>query len=275
MSAIDDDSQLDSLSRVNNELMNLHRELTKANAELVRAVRQKNEVLGMAAHDLRNPLAVILTYSSLLEKDAVHRLTREQHDFVTVIKQTSGFMLRLINDLLDAASIEAGELRLLPCATDLRQVLRDNVKRNRLLAAKKRIAIELREPSEARECSCDAAKIEQVLNNLLGNAFKFARPDTHVQVQLRYESSFATVSVHDEGPGIPQHELPKLFQAFSTTSVRSSDERSTGLGLAIARKIVEGHGGRIWVESEVGQGSTFSFALPFPKQGWSARCSGP
>jgi signal transduction histidine kinase len=109
----------------------------------------------------------------------------------------------------------------------------------------------------------DSGKIEQVLNNLLGNAIKFSHPDTTIEVSVQAGANAVTVAVRDQGQGIPADELSRLFRNFGTTRVRgTAGEPSTGLGLAIARKIVEGHGGTVAVDSAVGQGSTFSFSLP-------------
>ena len=113
----------------------------------------------------------------------------------------------------------------------------------------------------------DEQKLEQALNNLIGNAVKFSYPESVVEVDIRRLGEEVVVSVRDHGQGIPAHETKQLFQPFATTSVRgTAGEKSTGLGLAITRKVVEGHGGRIWLESRVGEGSTFSFSLPLPKE---------
>ncbi len=258
------DSRLyEDLSRLNNELANLQREMVKKNVELERLNEQKNRFLGMAAHDLRNPLGVIRTYSEFLETEAAAVLNEEQREFVTTIKETSEFMLRMVTDLLDVSAIEAGELKLDRQPADLAHLVRRNVTLNRVLAAKKDIAIEFEPPAAFPEFSFDAGKIEQVLNNLLSNAVKFSHRGTTVRVRVTAADGFATVAVQDQGQGIPAADLPKLFKPFSRTSVSSTaGEQSTGLGLAIVRRMVEGHGGRIWVESVVGEGSTFFFTLP-------------
>ncbi len=258
-----EDSVYEELSRLNNDMANLQREMAKKNSDLERLNAQKNRLLGMAAHDLRNPLGIILTYAEFLETEAADALNEEQREFVTTIKETSQFMLRLVTDLLDVSAIEAGQLKLDRKPTDLVRLIRHNVTLNRVLAGKKDIAVEFDAPAAFPPLSFDAGKIEQVLNNLIGNAVKFSHRGTQVQVRLTGTPDLVTVAVEDHGQGIPAADLPKLFKPFGTASVRSTDgEQSTGLGLAIVRRIVEGHGGRIWVESEVGKGSTFSFTLP-------------
>jgi signal transduction histidine kinase len=263
-----DDSVYEELSRLNNDMANLQREMAKKNAELQQLNVQKNRLLGMAAHDLRNPLGVILSYAEFLETEAFDALNEEQREFVTTIKDTSEFMLRLVTDLLDVTAIEAGQLKLDRQPADLVRLIQHNVALNRVLAAKKDIAVEFDAPAACPPFALDAGKIEQVLNNLIGNAVKFSHRGTRVQVRLTGGQDVVTVAVADRGQGIPAADLPKLFTPFSKTSVRSTGgEQSTGLGLAIVRRIVEGHGGRIWVESEVGQGSTFFFALPLADGG--------
>ncbi len=257
------DALYDELSALNNEMANLQREMARKNVELEALNEQKNRFLGMAAHDLRNPLGVILAYSEFLEAEAGGGLNDAQREFVSTIKRTSEFMLRLVNDLLDVATIEAGQLKLDRHSADLLQIVRQNVTLNRVLAARKQITVDLDLPATLPRIPFDAGKIEQVLNNLLSNAVKFSHPGTAVRVRVACADGFATIAVQDHGQGIPEDDLPKLFKPFSNTSVRgTAGEQTTGLGLAIVRRIVEGHGGRIWVESEVGKGSTFSFTLP-------------
>lgn len=258
-----DDSVYEDLSRLNNDMANLQRELARKNAELTQLNEQKNRLLGMAAHDLRSPLGVISTYAEFLETEAAAVLTPEQREFVTTIKDTSDFMLRMVTDLLDVTAIEAGQLRLDRQPADLAALIQHSAALNRVLATKKNIGVEFAAPAAVPSLSFDAGKIEQVLNNLIGNAVKFSHPGTRVRLSLTCAAGLATIAVEDQGQGIPAKDLEKLFKPFSKTSVRSTaGEQSTGLGLAIVRRIVEGHGGRIWVESVVGQGSTFSFTLP-------------
>jgi two-component system, OmpR family, sensor kinase len=259
-----DDEVYEELSRLNNDMANLQRQMAKKNVELEQLNEQKNRLLGMAAHDLRSPLGIILTYAEFLETEAAAVLNDEQREFVTTIKDTSEFMLKMVTDLLDVTAIEAGQLRLDRRPTDVAQLIAHNVTLNRVLATKKDIAVEFDAPAPLPTLTIDAGKIEQVLNNLIGNAIKFSHRGTRVRITLTATTELATVAVQDQGQGIPAADLSKLFKPFSTLSVRSTDgEQSTGLGLAIVRRIVEGHGGRIWVDSEVGKGSTFSFTLPF------------
>jgi len=253
----------EELTRLNNELINLQRELARKNAELARLNELKNQFLGMAAHDLRNPLAAIMTYSEFIIEDLADGASSLNQEFIEIIHGSSMFMLGMINDLLDITTIESGRLDLSLECVDLAELIERNVTLNGVLAQRKQIELAFEAVDPLPELLLDRAKIEQVLNNLISNAIKYSHTDTHVHIRLAREGTAAQISVADQGQGIPASELGKLFQYFGRTSVQSTGgERSTGLGLAIARKIVEGHGGRIWVESEPGHGSTFYFTLP-------------
>jgi signal transduction histidine kinase len=260
-----DSALYNEISRLNNELVAMQRELAKKNAELERLNALKNQFLGMAAHDLRNPLSVIMSYSEFLMEDVGASLGDQQREFLNIIRSSSEFMLRLVNDLLDIAQIEAGQLRLDLQPTDLVALVRHNIALNRVLAAKKHIEIQLSDEPLPR-LPLDASKIEQVLNNLIGNAIKFSSPHTTITVRVTRPANDSTsvlLAVQDQGPGIPPNELDKLFKPFQRTSVKSpTGEKSTGLGLTIVKKIVEGHNGKIWVESQVGKGTVFFVALP-------------
>ncbi|MDP1792908.1 MAG: HAMP domain-containing sensor histidine kinase [Acidimicrobiales bacterium] len=253
----------EEMTRVNNELVNLHRELSKRNVQLTELNEQKNRLLGMAAHDLRNPLGNIFSYAGFLEEDAAAVLNDDQREFVATIKGQSKFMLDLVTDLLDVASIEAGHLSLRREAVVLEALVAHCVTMHRSLATRKDITIQYEPGPPTNEIHVDPGKIEQVVNNLLENAVKFSTRGALVEVRVDRASNDTTVSVADHGQGIPPQDLSKLFLPFGTTSVRGTEgEQSTGLGLSIARRIVEGHGGHIGVVSEPGVGSTFSFTLP-------------
>ena len=257
------DEIYEELTRLNNDMADMQRELVKENAELVSLNLLKNRLLEMAAHDLKNPLGVILTYSEFLETEAAAVLDEEQREFVRTIRETSEFMLRMVTDLLNVSAIEAGQMILDRQPGDLVRLVRRNLTMNRVLAARKQILVKFDPPADFPVISFDAGKIEQVLNNLVENAIKFSHCGTCVHVRLNHDLVTVTIAVADEGQGIPAADLPKLFKPFGTTSIRgTSGESSTGLGLAIVQKMVEGHGGRIWVESEVGKGTTFRFTLP-------------
>jgi signal transduction histidine kinase len=269
---VDGDTELyNELARLNNELITAQREVIKRNIELERLNEVKNQFIGVAAHDLRNPLQVIEGYSQMLLDMHIGELTPQQHKFISVIRKNSDFMLNLITDLLYISKIEAGKLQLELTETDLTALLERNVELNRLMAERKKINILFTRQEDLPTVVVDAPKIEQVLNNLISNGIKFSHPGTNVEVLAFRREKEVVVSVRDEGQGIPPDEIGRLFIPFENLSVKSTGgEQSTGLGLAIVKRIVEGHGGSIWVQSEKGTGSTFSFSLPVIESASSA-----
>lgn len=270
--ALEKDSRVyEELMCVNNDLANLQRELFRKNVELGDMNEQKNQFLGMAAHDLRSPLGAIMSYSEFLEEEAGPQLSQEHREFITTIKDSSQFMLGLINDLLDITQFESGKLKMELRPLDLLDVVRRNVALNLILGAKKQIRVVLNPGPPLPHLLADRGKIEQVLNNLLSNAIKFSHMDTEVTVDLGLEDRYAVITIADHGQGIPEEDIPKLFKPFSRTRVKSTGgESSTGLGLLIVRRIVEGHGGSVSVKSQVGKGTAFCVRLPLGQSTGSA-----
>jgi len=256
----------DEISELNNTLVNLQRELTRKNIELARLNELKNKFLGMAAHDLRNPIGVIMGFSDFLMEDMETVMSEDQIQMLITIQHSSEFMLHLLEDLLDITAIESGKLVLELQKADLVSLVRKNANLNGIIATKKNINIQIEVPGFIPEVKIDVNKIEQVMNNLISNAIKYSMPGTLIKVNISCENDLIIVAVKDQGQGIPADEIEKLFKPFQRTSVRATaGEKSTGLGLSIVRNIVLGHGGNIWVESKLGEGSTFSFSIPANK----------
>lgn len=251
----------DELTRLNNELANIQRELFKKNAELEALNEQKNRFIGMAAHDLRNPLGVIFGSSQCMMESM--NLNEEQMEFAAMINDSSKFMLELVNDILDISKIESGKVELKISGQDLNEIIKDSVKVNKIMAARKNIELNFENSSRQIPVNIDIHKIRQVLDNLISNAIKFSFPGSAVEVAAGLKDGAALVCVKDSGQGIAEDELHKLFQPFSRTSTQSTaGEMNTGLGLAICKKIIESHGGKIWAESAVKKGTSFYFTLP-------------
>jgi two-component system, OmpR family, sensor kinase len=253
----------EELSRLNNDLVNMQRELSKKNRELDELNKLKNQFLGIAAHDLRNPLGVIMNFSDFLLEDLEKELSGDQLTMLNAIQTSSEFMLHLLEDLLDITAIESGKLNLDIQKVDLLDLIQKNVHLNANIAAKKNISIQVEVTEHIPTVNIDTNKIEQVLNNLISNAIKFSLSNTTIKIKISQFENEVNVSVIDQGPGIPAHEIDKLFKPFQKTSVKATGgEKSTGLGLSIVRNIVQGHGGEVSVQSEIGVGSTFCFSLP-------------
>jgi len=254
--------------QLTNETSNLARELAKKNAELNQLNETKSHFIGMAAHDLRNPIGIIRSYSEFLLDNANQKQEAENVDFLSEILTTCDFMLHLLNDLLDITKIEAGKIRLKLQPIDLVDLIAHNLVLNRRLAEKKGIHLVFTHPEPIPSVPADPVRIEQVLNNLVSNAIKFSQGGTTVTITVFRSDTFVTVSIRDQGPGIPEDERSRLFQPFYRASIQpTGGESSTGLGLAIARKLVQEHLGQMHVESEMGQGSTFYFSLPLDGPG--------
>ncbi|WP_291322781.1 HAMP domain-containing sensor histidine kinase [Desulfonatronospira sp.] len=257
-----------NLVQLNNEFSNLNRELQKKNTELTKLNELKNHFLGMAAHDLRNPLGAIRNLSEFLLEEASDSLSAEYIQFLEIIHSSSNFMLSLLDQLLDIARIEAGKLELDYQSTDLISLIKSSVDINKILAEKKKVQIRLEHFEAIPFVELDSMKIEQVMHNLLSNAVKFSPEGGLIKVHVFLSGNHVTVSVTDKGPGIPEEDIQKLYQPFAKTSVKApGGEKSTGLGLAIVHKIILGHMGKIWVESKVDHGTTFFFSLPLKAGG--------
>ncbi len=261
---VDEDHRIyNDITALNNELVNLQRELARKNAELVHLNDLKNKFLGMAAHDLRNPIGIISSYSDFLIDETKTILSAEHKEFLDIINSSSQFMLALIDDLLDITRIESGKIDLNQEHIPIEKLMAKIIGLNRVLSHKKNIEIDLIDKNPGTIVFVDAPKMEQVFNNLISNAIKFSLPWATVKVEISNIDNSVVIAVRDQGQGIPETELDKLFKPFQKTSVKSTGgEKSTGLGLSIAKRIVEAHKGSITVESTAGKGTSISVKLP-------------
>lgn len=236
-------------------------------AQLSKANADKNSLLSTAAHDLRNPLASISTLANFLRDGTIGPLTADQRDLVETICTTSHSMLGMVNDLLDVVTIESGELKLHLEKTNCTALIERCVFVANMEAAKKRSVVQFPAPAEAAVLELDPGKMKQVVDNLLSNAVKYSPPGSTIRIELRFEGDQpAAISVYDQGPGIPEKERDKLFKDFGRLSARpTGGEKSTGLGLAICRKIVEAHGATIDAINQPGGGCEFRVTFPKPE----------
>jgi two-component system, sensor histidine kinase and response regulator len=232
--------------------------------QLSNANTAKNRFLGMAAHDLRNPLASIRGLAEFLREGAVGPLNAEQLDLVETIHGASQAMLELVNELLDVATIESGELKLHLEPHDLGELVRHSVGLINMEAAKKKTHVLYAPPAHPVRRTMDAAKMTQVIDNLLSNAVKYSPPGSTITALVESDGGVGCAfAVHDQGPGIPDNERDKLFKDFSRLSIKpTAGEKSTGLGLAICRKIVEAHHGTIVAKNLPQRGCAFRVTLP-------------
>jgi signal transduction histidine kinase len=253
----------DEVLSLNRELNNLTRQLHQANAELRELNQLKNQFLGMAAHDLRKPIGLIMTYSEFVLDEAGVQFSEQQREFLRTCLRAATGMKQLIDGFLDLAVIESGHLRLDLAPASAREMVTGAEPMARLVAEKKGITLLVEVADDTRRLQADASKLQQVLLNLVGNAVEHSVSGQRVWLSARWEGQDLIFAVRDEGPGIPPADQSRLFTAFGQAGLRkTAGERSTGLGLAIARLVVEAHGGCIWVESRPGHGAAFVFSLP-------------
>lgn len=233
----------------------------------------KAEFLAHVSHELRTPLASIREGTQLLLDEVPGPLSREQRETLRIIMDSSERLIRLISTLLDLSKMEAGmmEYRIVP--TDLTRIAETSVNKVRLLAEGRRIKIPTEAPPGRLRVSADGPRLEQVLDNLLSNALKFSPEGAMVTLRMEPDdkAGIVRISVSDTGPGIPAEDLPHIFERFYQGRMQARNAvAGSGLGLALAKKVVEAHGGRIWVESDLGKGTTVRFILPWARSGDAA-----
>lgn len=252
---------------LNQELTNLTRELHRKNAQLKKLNEEKNHFLGMAAHDLRKPIGLIISYSEFLLDEAKEALSSEHIGFLNTINGSCTFMKRLVDDFLDISAIEAGRFELDIQKASIMEVLARSLELNDLQAMRKEVELVIDTDDALPRFLMDAPKIEQAITNLVSNAIEHSDPKSRVFISLIENSDTVTFQVRDEGPGIPDDERDKLFKPFEKTRIKKTGgEKSTGLGMVIIRKIVEAHGGSIWLDSRLNEGTTIAFSLPIDRE---------
>jgi signal transduction histidine kinase len=252
--------QLEQKSR---ELEAATAELRAANARLQELDRLKDEFMSTVTHELRTPLTSIRAVSEIL-LDTPEVQPHERSRFLAIIVKETERLTRLINQTLDMAKIESGNAEWHTSELDVGEVVRDAVDATTQLFREKGVELAVAAARPLPSVRADRDRLVQVLINLLSNAVKFCAPGAgRVEVRIAAEAGAVRVDVKDNGPGIPPESHETIFERFKRLG-EPLDVRpqGSGLGLAISRRIVEHFGGRLWVESDVGKGATFSFTLP-------------
>jgi two-component system sensor histidine kinase KdpD len=227
--------------------------------------RLRSELMSNVSHELRTPLASIKGFTSTLLRTDVKWSEAEQKEYLSIINQETDRLTRLINDLLDISRIDAGALRLSRHAYHVRQIVESIAGRLAALTSNHQLTISI--PDDLPTVFVDEMRIGQVLTNLVDNAAKFAPKGTEITIEAKPSGKQVMMSVIDRGPGIPPEVIGKLFDRFyQAQRIVDGEKRGTGLGLSICKGIIEAHGGRIWVESKLGEGATFSFTLPVQEE---------
>ncbi|HMS83217.1 MAG TPA: HAMP domain-containing sensor histidine kinase [Nitrospira sp.] len=227
----------------------------------------KTEFLAHVSHELRTPMASIQEGTNLLLDEIPGPLVPEQRMTLRIMADSSKRLMHLIATILDLSKMEAGmmEYRFVP--VDLQKIVDISINKIRLLADSKHVQLVVEPPPQRAWIKADAARLEQVLDNLLSNALKFSPEGGVVKVHLKpdRQAGVLEVSVSDTGPGIAPEDLPHIFERFYQGRTKVKQTAGSGLGLALAKKVVEAHGGRIWIESEKGKGATVRFILRLTK----------
>jgi len=244
-----------NLNRMNDELGRLYRELEAAS-------RHKSEFLANMSHELRTPLNAIIGFSEVLDDRLFGELNDKQAEYIRVILTSGRHLLSLINDILDLSKVEAGRMELDLGTFNLRMALENALTLIRERAVRHGLALELTVDETLGDVVADERKLKQVLLNLLSNAVKFTPEGGRIDVRALPADGTIEVSVTDTGVGVAPEDQDAIFEEFRQVGHASRKREGTGLGLALARKFVELHGGRLWVKSEVGRGSSFTFTLP-------------
>jgi signal transduction histidine kinase len=237
------------------------RDLSRERARSDVVLTARDAFLGIVSHDLRNMLGGMVGFATLIARGASLKNRDEQIVvYAQRIERTAARMNRLLGDLVDVASIEAGVLALSLEDGDVALVMAEAMDTFQTQASAKGVTLTAKVMPQLPVVSFDSPRVLQVLVNLLSNAIKFTPPNGNVVLGVERVADELRVTVKDTGPGIPREKLEAVFERF--LQLAENDRRGVGLGLYIAKCIVEGHGGRIWAESRLGEGSTFCFALP-------------
>ncbi len=224
--------------------------------------RRQSEFVSTASHELRTPLHSIRGFTKLLLDGKVDD-PETQHEFLTIVDEQSGQLTALVNDLLDVTRIEAGRMELQKEPLALHELVTRTITEFKTMAQEKAITIQTDLPPDLPYVEGDRGRLGQVLTNLVGNAIKFSDTEGTITIRASLEGVDLVVTVRDQGIGIPSEALPHLFDRFyQVDSSSTRPQGGTGLGLYISKQIVAAHGGRIWVDSKLSEGSTFSFTIP-------------
>jgi signal transduction histidine kinase len=245
------------------ENVRLFREIQDKSRQLEIANQHKSEFLANMSHELRTPLNAIIGFSEVLLERLFGDLNEKQDDYLKDIHSSGRHLLQLINDILDLSKVEAGRMELETSSFDVRTALSNAMTLVRERAQRHGIALGQQVDPKLHEVYADERKFKQILLNLLSNAVKFTPDGGRIDVTARVEDDNVIIAVHDTGIGIAPEDQEAVFEEFRQVGRNyTNKQEGTGLGLALTRKFVELHGGRIWLESEPGKGSTFTFTIP-------------
>lgn len=225
--------------------------------------KMRSDFISMVAHELRTPLVAVEAGIELMNAGELGELTPEQKETLELAEKNINVLTNLIDDMLDAMRIEAGKLELMKKSLSIGELIRKAVNEFKPMAIKKKHKLILEIPDSLPLIMGDISLLIKVFNNLLSNAIEYTPTNGRIKISAREDGENIHATISDTGIGIPEGEISRIFGRFHVVdNTPPRNRKRMGLGLAIAKGIVENHGGKIWVESEIGKGSTFHVTLP-------------
>lgn len=257
------EATFNEITAINNQLVNLQRELNKKNSDLASLNDLKNRFMSIASHDLRNPLNVIQMYSEFLLNEMNEFGIIREKKYLEIIYNSAKYMTALVDDLLEYTKIESGAIELNKQNFNFVKMVKNIIQYMEPIAQRKEIKISAEGIESNIEINADYYKIEQVLNNLLGNAIKFSFPNTCILIKIKDEHDNIFLSVNNTGIVIEEKNYELIFRPFrKLVNLGTAKEKGSGLGLFVTKNIIENHNGKIWVESNKDNCTTFFVNLP-------------
>jgi signal transduction histidine kinase len=255
-------SMADQINKLITELEQQVQEAQKARTEAERANQVKSAFLASVSHELRTPLNSIINFTKFVTKEVMGPINERQHETLTKVIDSGHHLLNLINDVLDMSKIESGSLTLfVEESVNLQQILDTVVTDAKGMLHEKPIELRVETQGELPSIVGDRKRILQIFLNIISNACKFTQ-EGHITIKANQQNGHVHIAVEDTGPGIAPEDSQAVFESFKQTSTGLRQGEGTGLGMPISRSLVEAHGGKLWFESQVGQGTTFYVTLP-------------
>ncbi len=256
------------IRKTDTALKALYRELKRKNEKLEKLNQSKSDFVSITSHELRAPLSIIKESINLVLEKVGSNMSKEQKELLIIAENNADRLARIVSNLLDISKIEAGKVELKKSFINFSSMIKDICARWKLEFSKKRQALRLSLPKKPVNVYIDPDRITEVMNNFISNAVKYTLPGGKIEVELKNRRNKIELSVSDTGVGIAEENLPKVFSKFQRFPRTSGENvQGTGLGMAIAKEIVEMHQGSIKVESKINKGSRFSFSLPHVNSG--------
>ena len=245
------------------KLLEIQNHIRRENIELVKQEALKTALFNISSHEIKTPLTSIKGYTQMLIKEQFGTINEQQKEVLEVLKRNTNHLDNLINNYLSLVQLQAGTIKFIVEKIPIKSLIENTIDIMYPLAYSKKIKIDVRLTDGLPALSIDVDKIKQVLINIVSNAIKFSPEGTSIKINVKKKNEYILFEIQDFGLGIPKNEHEKIFDMFfRSESIRNKNIKGTGLGLPISKAIVEAHGGRIWVDSKIGKGSTFSFTLP-------------